>query len=99
MVKIAVAANFTEPVKEIAALFETSTGHKLVLSFGATGQFYRADHARRAVRGLPLAPTQRRRPRRSPTGHAVPGTAFTYAIGKLVLCSKTRRPRRRAKRR
>ena len=34
-VKIAVAANFTEPAKEIAAAFEKAAGHKLVLSFGA----------------------------------------------------------------
>ncbi|MFX9089545.1 molybdate ABC transporter substrate-binding protein, partial [Acinetobacter baumannii] len=39
-VKIAVAANFTEPVKEIGQGFEKATGHKLILSFGATGQFY-----------------------------------------------------------
>src|SRR5262244_61417 len=39
-VHVAVAANFTEPSKEIAQLFETKTGHKAVLSFGATGQFY-----------------------------------------------------------
>ena len=39
-IKVAVAANFTEPIKEIAALFERSTGHKLVLSFGATGQLF-----------------------------------------------------------
>ena len=38
-VKVAVAA-FTEPVKEIAALFEKATGHKLVLSYGSTGALY-----------------------------------------------------------
>ena len=37
---IAVAANFTEPAREIAQVFETKTGHKALLSFGATGQFY-----------------------------------------------------------
>src|SRR5688572_4196211 len=37
---IAVAANFTEAAREIAQLFESRTGHKAVLSFGATGQFY-----------------------------------------------------------
>ena len=37
---IAVAANFTEPAREIAQVFEIKTGHKALLSFGATGQFY-----------------------------------------------------------
>ena len=39
-VQVAVAANFTAPIKLIAADFEKETGHKLVLSFGATGKFY-----------------------------------------------------------
>ena len=34
---VAVAANFTEPAKEIAALFNEKTGHEAVLSFGASG--------------------------------------------------------------
>jgi molybdate transport system substrate-binding protein len=37
---VAVAANFTAPAKEIAQLFQSSTGHRAILSFGATGQFY-----------------------------------------------------------
>ena len=37
---VAVAANFTQPAKEIAQIFQSSTGHKAILSFGATGQFY-----------------------------------------------------------
>ena len=39
-VQVAVAANFTAPIQAIAADFEKDTGHKLVTSFGATGQFY-----------------------------------------------------------
>ena len=39
-VQVAVAANFTAPMQKIAALFEQDTGHKAVLSFGATGKFY-----------------------------------------------------------
>ena len=39
-VNVAVAANFTEPAKLIAQAFERKTGHKAILSFGATGQFY-----------------------------------------------------------
>ena len=37
---MAVASNFTAPIQAIAADFEKDTGHKLVASFGATGQFY-----------------------------------------------------------
>ena len=39
-VQVAVAANFTAPMKLIAAEFERETGHRAVLSFGATGKFY-----------------------------------------------------------
>ena len=35
-VRVAVAANFTAPMQKIAAEFEKDTGHKAVLSFGAT---------------------------------------------------------------
>ena len=37
---VAVAANFTEAAREIAAAFKAKTGHEAVFSFGATGQFY-----------------------------------------------------------
>src|SRR5690606_31365489 len=39
-VKVAVAANFTDAVKEIGALFEKATGHSAVFSFGPTGGLY-----------------------------------------------------------
>jgi len=87
-VKIAVAANFTDPIREIAVPFERSTGAKLVLSFGATGQFYA-----QITQGAPfdiLISADKVTPAKAITeGHAVAGTAFTYAIGKLVLFSKT----------
>jgi molybdate transport system substrate-binding protein len=37
---VAVAANFTEPAKEIAILFKEKTGHEAILSFGASGTFF-----------------------------------------------------------
>lgn len=87
-VKTAVAANFTEPVKEIGAAFEKATGHKLVLSFGATGQFYA-----QITQGAPfevLVSADKATPAKAiAEGHAVAGTNFTYAVGKLVLYSKT----------
>ena len=39
-VQVAVAANFTAPMKVIAAQFEKDTGHKVQASYGATGKFY-----------------------------------------------------------
>jgi molybdate transport system substrate-binding protein len=82
---VAVAANFTEPAKEIAQLFQSSTGHKAILSFGATGRF-----TRKSPRGLPFryfCRPIRARQRSSQTGLAVADSLFTYAIGKLVLFS------------
>jgi molybdate transport system substrate-binding protein len=38
--QVAVAANFTAPAKDIAAIFKDKTGNEAVLSFGASGQFY-----------------------------------------------------------
>ena len=39
-IRVAVASNFSEPIKEIAAQYEKETGHKLILSFGSTGKHY-----------------------------------------------------------
>ena len=35
-VRVAVAANFMAPMKELAPLYEKATGDKLVVSYGAT---------------------------------------------------------------
>ncbi len=86
--KVAVAANFTEPSREIAQMFEKSTGHKLVLSYGATGQFY-AQITQGAPFEVLLAADKATPAKAVMEGHAVPGSAFTYAIGKLVLYSRT----------
>lgn len=87
-VKVAVAANFTEPAKEIAAAFEKVAGDKLVLSFGSTGQFY-AQIAQGAPFEILISADKATPAKAIGEGHAVAGTAFTYAIGKLVLYSKT----------
>lgn len=87
-VKVAVAANFTEPSKEIAALFEKAAGHKLVLSFGATGQFY-AQITQGAPFEILLSADKATPAKAVAEGHAIKGTEFTYAVGKLVLYSKT----------
>jgi len=85
---VAVAANFTEPAKEIAALFKKATGDDAVLSFGASGPFYE-----QISQGAPfqvfLSADQTRPQQAEKAGLAVPGSDFTYAVGKLVLWSRS----------
>lgn len=85
---VAVAANFTEVAKGLAAAFKAKTGHEAVLSFGSSGQFYT-----QITQGAPFQvflSADAARPRKLvDDGLAVPGSNFTYAIGKLVLWSKT----------
>jgi molybdate transport system substrate-binding protein len=84
---VAVAANFTEPSKEIAQLFEAKTGHKAILSFGATGQFY-TQITQAAPFQVFLSADQATPKKLVDGGLAVPDSLFTYAVGKLVLFSK-----------
>ncbi|WP_426209248.1 molybdate ABC transporter substrate-binding protein [Massilia sp. TWP1-3-3] len=85
-VQVAVAANFTAPMKDIAALFEQETGHKVLTSFGSTGKFY-AQIQHGAPFDILLAADDETPARLEKEGTAVPHTRFTYAIGKLVLWS------------
>lgn len=84
---VAVAANFTEAAKEIAAAFKQKTGHEAVLSFGSSGQFYS-----QITQGAPfqvfLSADDARPKKLVDDGLAVVDSRFTYAIGKLVLWSK-----------
>lgn len=87
-VQIAVAANFTAPIKEIAAEFEKDTGHKVVASFGPTGGFYT-----QIKNGAPFevffAADDTTPAKLETEGDTVAGSRFTYAVGKLVLWSAT----------
>lgn len=85
-VQVAVAANFTAPAQKIAALFERDTGHKAMLSFGATGKFY-AQVRNGAPFAVLLAADDETPARLLKEGLAVPGSAFTYAVGQLALWS------------
>lgn len=85
-VKLAVAANFTAPVKQIAAEFEKDTGHTAIISTGATGGLYT-----QIKNGAPfeafLAADDERPALAVKEGLGVDGTVFTYAVGRLVLWS------------
>src|SRR5665647_1678020 len=85
-VQVAVAANFTAPMKLIAAEFEKDTGHKAVLSFGATGKFF-AQITNGAPFDVFLAADDETPAKLEKAGVAVAGSRFTYATGKLVLWS------------
>jgi molybdate transport system substrate-binding protein len=85
-VQVAVAANFTGPMQVIAPLFERDTGHKAVLSFGATGKFY-AQITNGAPFEVLLSADDETPARLVKESQAVAGTQFTYAIGTLVLWS------------
>jgi len=86
--QVAVAANFTEPAKEIATAFKAATGHNAIMSFGSSGQFY-AQMARGAPFEVFLSADADRPKKAEQDGLGVTGTRFTYAIGRLVLYSKT----------
>jgi molybdate transport system substrate-binding protein len=84
---VAVAANFTEPAKEIAALFKQKTGNEAVLIFGASGAFLtQITHSApfevflSADEDCPKAAID--------GGFAVADSRFTYAIGRLMLWSR-----------
>ena len=85
-VSVAVAANFTAPMKLIAADFEKETGHKVLASYGSTGKFY-AQIRNGAPFEILMAADDETPARLTRENLAVAGSQFTYAIGKLVLWS------------
>lgn len=85
-VQVAVAANFAGPLARIGEGFTAATGHGLKVSSGATGRFYA-----QVVAGAPfevlIAADDETPKKLIAEGHAVAGTNFSYAIGRLVLWS------------
>lgn len=85
-VHVAVATNFAVPMGKIALEFARNTGHQAVLSFGATGAVY-AQISHGAPFEVFLAADQVTPQRLALEDRVVPGSTFTYAVGKLVLWS------------
>ncbi|ARP81568.1 molybdate ABC transporter substrate-binding protein [Bordetella genomosp. 8] len=85
-VQVAVAANFTAPMKAIADAFQKKTGDTVVAAYGATGQFY-AQIKNGAPFEVFLAADDSTPARLDQEKSTVPGTRFTYAIGALALWS------------
>lgn len=85
-VLVAVASNFAQAAKHIAQRFEASSGHQVVLVFGATGkQYAQVQHG--APFDIFLAADSERPKLLEQQGKALPGSRFTYAVGKVVLWS------------
>jgi len=85
-VNAAVAANFTEPAKQIVELFQKESGHTVKLSFGSSGKFY-SQIKEGAPFDVLLAADEKNPKLLEQEGLAVANTRFVYALGKLVLWS------------
>jgi molybdate transport system substrate-binding protein len=83
---VAVAANFADPIKAIAAVLEKTTGHTLLITLGSTGKLY-AQIKNGAPFDMLLAADTRTPEKLEKESLAPTGSRFTYATGKLVLWS------------
>jgi molybdate transport system substrate-binding protein len=83
---VAVASNFAAPVADLVARFTATTGYEVRTSTASTGVLYAA--ISNGARYAALLAADVERPRKLEAGkHGVPGTRFTYAIGRLELWS------------
>ena len=85
-VRVAVAANFTSTLKEIAIQFERKSGYPTLISSGSSGKFY-AQIKHGAPFDVFLSADAARPQLLEDEGLAVPGSRFTYAVGRLTLWS------------
>jgi molybdate transport system substrate-binding protein len=85
-VSVAVAANFTAPMEKLAAKFTEESGHRLIVSYGATGKLY-AQIKNGAPFEVLLSADQEHPKKLVAEKLAVSGSEWTYAIGKLALWS------------
>lgn len=83
---IAVASNFTAPMKELAKAFERETGYKLLLTFGSSGKFF-VQIKQGAPFDVFLSADAEKPKRLEKEALTVPNARFTYATGTLVLWS------------
>lgn len=81
---VAVAANVAQALPDIGRAFEAHDGHRMTFTIGSTGKLYA-----QIIRGAPfdilLAADQARPARLVASGHAVPSSQFTYALGRLSV--------------
>jgi molybdate transport system substrate-binding protein len=85
-IRVAVAANFAAVLEDLAARFEASSGHEVLISSGSTGGHYAQIH-----NGAPFdvffAADAARPALLEQEGRIVAESRFTYAVGRLALWS------------
>lgn len=87
--RIATASNFAVPMKDLARLYQERFGDRVVLSRGSTGKHY--TQIRNGAPFDAFFAADSERPRRlEEEGRIIPGSRFTYALGRLVLWSPQR---------
>lgn len=84
---VAVATNFVSTLETLLPEFAAASDHEIKVAGGSTGKLYA-----QILRGAPfdafLAADQERPRLLEESGHAVPGSRFTYAQGRLALWSR-----------
>jgi len=85
-IRVATASNFRHVMSALASQFEQQSEHEVALIFGSTGK-----HFAQIRNGAPFdayfAADAKHPQLLEHDGLAVPGSRFTYAVGKLVLWS------------
>jgi len=84
---IGVASNFTVTAQEIAESFLIDSGHDVRISGASTGKLF-VQIQNGAPFDILLAADAARPERLGRSGHGIPKSRFTYAIGQLVLWSR-----------
>ncbi|MBM7454827.1 molybdate transport system substrate-binding protein [Oceanisphaera litoralis] len=85
-IRVAVATNFIEVMEQLGDIFTEQSGHRVLMSSGATGKFY-AQIKSGAPYDIFLAADELRPTLLEEEGVAIADSRFTYALGKLVLWS------------
>jgi molybdate transport system substrate-binding protein len=87
-IAVAVASNFTTTMHELGERFEADTGVSVQVSSASSGTLY-AQITNGAPFDVLLAADVERPRLLEASGHGVAGSRFTYAIGQLVLWSRS----------
>lgn len=85
-VTVAVASNFVQPMKEIAAAFEQAREHQVRIVSGSSGKLF-AQIQHGAPYQIFFSADESKPRALVEAGHAVSNSSFTYALGALALWS------------